>query len=122
MPPTHSLVFYDLLLYVLCICMLYVLCRCVIFLCHFNGSVSLESANTMNTPSFPSIWHLRFSREVCNKLLLKPCCCSVTQSCSTLCDPIDCSTPGFPVLHHLLQLAQTHSHRVSDTIQPSRPL
>ena len=35
-------------------------------------------------------------------------CCSVTQLCSTLCDPMDCSTPGFPVLHHLPELAQTH--------------
>ena len=38
------------------------------------------------------------------------CCCSVVQSCLTLCDPMDCSTPGFPVLHHLLKLAQTHAH------------
>ena len=36
--------------------------------------------------------------------------------------PVDCSTPGFPVLHHLLQLAQTRVHRVGDAIQPSRPL
>ena len=50
------------------------------------------------------------------------CCCSVIQSCFTLCDPMDCSTPGFPVLHHLLELAQTHVHWVGDTIQPSRPL
>ena len=49
-------------------------------------------------------------------------CCSVTQLCSTLCDPMDCSMPGFPVLHHLLELAQTHVHWVSDTIQPSCPL
>ena len=35
-------------------------------------------------------------------------CCSVTQSCPTLCNPMDCSTPGFPVLHHLPRLAQTH--------------
>ena len=34
------------------------------------------------------------------------CCCSVTKLCPTLCDPMDCSTPGFPVLHHLLELAQ----------------
>ena len=40
------------------------------------------------------------------------CCCSVTQSCPTLCDPTDCSTPGFPVLHHLPELAQTHVHWV----------
>ena len=46
------------------------------------------------------------------------CCCSVTLSCLTLCDPTDCSTPGFPVLHHLPELAQTQHHWVSDAIQP----
>ena len=46
----------------------------------------------------------------------------VVQSCPTLCDPMDCSTPGFPVLHHLMELAQTHVHWVSDAIQPSYPL
>ena len=50
------------------------------------------------------------------------CCCSVVQSCLTFCNPIDCSTPGFPVLHHLPELAQTHVHRVSDAIQLSHPL
>ena len=50
------------------------------------------------------------------------CCCSVAQSCSTLCDAMDCSMPGFPVLHHLLELAQTHVHWVSDAIQPSHPV
>ena len=49
-------------------------------------------------------------------------CCSDAQSCPTLCDPTDCSTPGFPVLHHLLELAQTHVHWVSDNIQTSHPL
>ena len=48
------------------------------------------------------------------------CCCSVAQSCR-LCDPMDCSSPGFPV-HQLQELAQTHVHRVSDAIQPSHPL
>ena len=38
------------------------------------------------------------------------CCCSVAQSCPALCDPMDCSTPGFPVLHHLPEFAQTHVH------------
>ena len=47
---------------------------------------------------------------------------SVTQSCQTLCDPMDCSTPGFPVHHQLLEPTQTHVHRVSDAIQPSHPL
>ena len=46
------------------------------------------------------------------------CCCSVTKSCLTLCNPIDCSTWGFPVLHYLLEFAQTHVHWVSDAIQP----
>ena len=47
------------------------------------------------------------------------CCCSVAQLCQTLCDPMDCSTPGFPVLHHLPELDQTHVHWVGDVIQPS---
>ena len=45
-----------------------------------------------------------------------------TQSCQTLCDPMDCSIPGFPVHHQLLELTQTHGHRVGDAIQPSHPL
>ena len=49
-------------------------------------------------------------------------CCSVAQSCATLCDPMDCSTPGFSVLHYLLEFAQTHVHWVSDVIQLSHPL
>ena len=47
---------------------------------------------------------------------------SVAQSCSTLCNPMDCSTPSFPVLHHLPELVQTHVHWVGDTIQSSRLL
>ena len=47
---------------------------------------------------------------------------SVTQSCLTVCDPMDCSMPGFPVHHQFPELAQTHIHQVSDAIQPSRPL
>ena len=44
---------------------------------------------------------------------------SVAQSCPNLCDTMDCSMPGFPVHHQLLELAQIHVHRVSDDIQPS---
>ena len=47
---------------------------------------------------------------------------SVTQSCQTLCDPMNRSMPGFPVYHQLLVLAQTHVHRVGDAIQPSHSL
>ena len=49
-------------------------------------------------------------------------CCSIAKPCPTLCDPMDCSTPGFPVNHQLLELAQTHVHWVGDAIQPSHPL
>ena len=53
----------------------------------------------------------------------KSCCCwLVVQSFLTLCNPMDCSTPGFPDLHHLLELAQTHVHWISDAIQPSHLL
>jgi len=47
---------------------------------------------------------------------------SVTQSCPTLCDPMNCSTPGLPVHHQLPEFTQTHVHRGSDAIQPSHPL
>ena len=47
---------------------------------------------------------------------------SVAQSCLTLCDPIDCSTPGLPIHHQLPESTQIHVHWVGDTIQPSHPL
>ena len=47
---------------------------------------------------------------------------SVAQSCPTLCNPTNHSTPGLPVHHHLLEFTQTHVHQVSDAIQPSHPL
>ena len=47
---------------------------------------------------------------------------SVTQLCLTLCDPMDCSTPVFPVHHQIPELAQTHVHRVGDALQPPHPL
>ena len=48
--------------------------------------------------------------------------CSVALSCLSLCDPMDCSTPGLPVHHQFPELTETHVHRVSDAIQPSHPL
>ena len=47
---------------------------------------------------------------------------SVAQLCLTLCDPMDCSMPGFPVHHQLLEPGQTHVHWIGDAIQPSHPL
>ena len=47
---------------------------------------------------------------------------SVAQSCPTLCDPMNCSTPGLPVHHQLPEFTQTHVHRIGDAIHPSHPL
>ena len=51
-----------------------------------------------------------------------PCSSSVTKSCLTLWDPMDCSTPGFSVLHYLSVFAQTQIHRVGDVLKSSHPL
>ena len=53
--------------------------------------------------------------------LRQPQFSSVAQSCLTLCDPMNCSTPGLPAHHQLLEFTQTHVHRVGDAIQPSHP-
>ena len=48
-------------------------------------------------------------------------CCSLTQLCPAICDPMKCSMPSFPVLYHLPEFTQTRIHRVSDAIQTSHP-
>ena len=60
------------------------------------------------------------SKEVLTKIFLKES--SVTQLHLTFRDPMDCSTPGFPVNHQIPETAQTHVYRVCDAIQPSHPL
>ena len=57
-----------------------------------------------------------------NKKIFFCCFCSVTNSCPTLCVPMDRSTPGSPVLHHLPEFAQTHIHWISDAIQSTHSL
>ena len=66
-------------------------------------------------------WESRYFHwaHFCPKL---SCSCSVAKSCLTLCDPMDCSMPGFPVLHCLSEFAQTHVDCISDAVQPSHPL
>ena len=61
-----------------------------------------------------------FNRHFCQ--IPKGYCFSVAKSCLTLCNAMNCSMPGFPVLHCLPEFAQTHVHWVSDAIQPSHPL
>ena len=72
-------------------------------------------------PSFP-LHHMCASFHLLISKWLVSTVSSVAQSCPTLCDPLDCSTPGFPVHHQLPELAQIHIHRVGDAIQPFHPL
>ena len=62
---------------------------------------------------------LLLGRKVMNNLVQFS---SVTQLCLTICDPMNCSTPGLPVHHQLLEFTQTHVHLVVDAIQPFHPL
>ena len=75
------------------------------------------------------MWQSKFfiSRSICvgnskSYWLARSQFSSVAQSCPTLCDPMDCSTPGLPVHHQLPESTQTHVHWVSDAIQPSHSL
>ena len=86
----------------------------------------LGSAFHQNTPVLllQVLWELQFEKHklrhsacwsetsgATSECVSPPCCCcSVAQSCPTLCDSKDCSMPGFPVLHHLSEFAQTHVH------------
>ena len=63
-------------------------------------------------------WHVIWNRISSDFISFS----SVAQSCLTLCHPMDCSMPGFPVYRQLPELIQTHVHWVSDAIQPSHPL
>ena len=72
--------------------------------------------------SFPASGSLPMTLAHWNLIKIYIMKVKVAQSCPTLWDPIDCSMPGFPVLHHLPEFTQTHVHWVSDTIQPSHPL
>jgi len=72
---------------------------------------------THHLPSFSNSVYFR-------SVVWSHCCCcfSVAKSCLTLCNSINCSTPGFPILHYLLKLAQTPVHWIGDAIQPSHSL
>ena len=94
------------------------MCICVFFLNSQEGQFLYKDSRTLilhqcHLALYPSIFqlfshHCQFS--------------SVAQSCPTLCDPMGCSIPAFPVHHQLLELAETHVHWVGDAIQLSRPL
>ena len=71
-------------------------------------SPALQADSLLSEPIYTSPCSVQFS--------------SVSRSCPTLCNPMDCSMLGFPVHHQLLELAQTHVHQVGDAIQPFYPL
>ena len=87
------------------------------------GPFHFPSATIPSQSSLPpgSTCHEPLHRHQGATLPMLCYCCSVTQLCPALCDPMDCSTPGFPV-HNLPEFAQTYVQRVNDTIQPSHPL
>ena len=82
---------------------------------HLEPTLATHSSPGLAPPAPPQMpgSHSRFSSVQFS---------SVAQSCPTLCDPMDCSTPGLPVHRQLLEFTQTHVHRVSDASQPSHPL
>ena len=84
-------------------------------------TVCLITELEMNGDRF-IFWHIIIIKVFTTKYKDSVQFSSVTQSCPTLCDPMNRNTPGLPVHHHLPELAQTHVHRVGDAIQPSHPL
>ena len=86
--------------------------------------VSPEQAGgffTTEPPGKPYRTHIKYN-NICLKHVQFIQFSSVTQLCPTLCDPMNCTTPGFRVHHQLPEFTQTHVHCVSDAIQPSHPL
>ena len=107
----------------------------------FNSTTKIFQKSSLFSTVFNSLWTGSHSpllgflfygtSYISAKLVLVPrtqlvtsitCCCSVAKLCPTLCNPMNCSTPGFSVLHSLLKFTQTHVHWASDAIQPSHPL
>ena len=77
----------------------------------------MKNNQTFQNKNYEKISVLCFCRSLMSGLIS-----SVAQSYPTLCDPIDCSTPGFPVHHQPSEFTQTHVHQLGDAIQPSHPL
>ena len=114
------------------------ICICMVeFLCCLLETTTTWSVNQLyfKTKRFKKIKKKKVPLQICNysrswvrseisalSNIKKVQFSSVTQSCLTLCDPMDCSTPDFPVHHQLPEFTQTHVHQVGDTIQPSHPL
>ena len=85
----------------------------------FVWTQTLQTVNSKNNETLSAFFPIRcFSSVQFSSVQFS----SVTQSCPTLCGPMNLSTPGFPVHHQLPEVTQTHVHRVGNAIQPSHPL
>ena len=87
----------------------------------FGTTPSLSRPSILKHPQiaeYQALWGTSWNMDKWGKKF----CCSVAKSFSTLCNPIDYSTPSFPVLHYLLESTQIHVCWVSNTIQPPHPL
>ena len=89
-------------------------------LCSFLKTSLMYLWGSISGPSFLFHWSICLLFHQYHTVLVQ--FSSVAQSCPTLWNPMNCSTPDLPVHHQLLEFTQTHIHRVSDAIQPSHPL
>ena len=111
-----------------------ILCHPLLLLPSIFPSIKVFSNKSALRTRWPKYWSFSFNISPSNEHpglisfrmdwmdLLAVQIRSVAQSCPTLCNPMNRSMPGLPVHHQLLELTQTHVHRVSDAIQPSHPL
>ena len=98
------------------------LLTCYFIRCTFLATLFKKTNHPFHSPIHPVFLSCYIFLCRTLDLLSYYYCCSVSQSCPALCNPKDCNMPGFPVLHYLLEFAQTHVHWVGDAIQPSHPL
>ena len=98
----------------------YILSQTKLFM-SYDGILSwlyLPVSNIPKLHNLACLFYQLISHVLCSSVQFS----SVAQSCPTLCDPMNRSTPGLPVHHQLLEFTQTQVHRVSDAFQPSHPL
>ena len=126
MPQSHQLIsreapnFFDQLLYTK-VYRLYYYIYIYIYIVQY---IYCTKACTCRSHSFgPKEWMEEVERGNGRqgRMILTLAFSSVVQSCLTLCEPMNCSTPGLPVHHQLPEFTQTHAHQVGDAIQPSHP-
>ena len=108
------------------VCQCTFLLSCLIlcmFKIHHNNNIKKKlPGEPLQINSDPSEWHSWFGERHRHCFCLKCCVWSVVHSSLTLCNPMDCSTPGLSVPHHLPKFAQVHVHCIGDAVQPSHHL